>query len=177
MLIQNFIYLLLSFLELLVKCFLFLFAHCLIFVDRVFYVGKIGVAILEPVYCVCTMRFCPFFCALFAYKWHTWASVPYHVIHRHFGTDWVIVYFAGLALQCPWFKLCLVIYHDFLPTPGGVVMSSLVAPIKYFFVWWSSASVKNHCCLLFIIYLFIIYYYLFCCLLYIFNIYYFIFIY
>ena len=99
----------------------------LVFVERVFYVGKIGVTILEQVYCICPMRLCRFFCALFAYKWHAWACISYHVIKRHFGTGWVIWDAAGLALQCWWFKLCLEIATQY-------------------FVWWSRAPVRNHCC-------------------------------
>ena len=50
MCLQNFAYFLLSIQDLLVKCFLFLLTHGPIFVERVFYVDKIGVAILEEVY-------------------------------------------------------------------------------------------------------------------------------
>ena len=51
----------------------------IIFVDMVFYVGNIGVAILEHVNCVCPMRFCRFFGELFAYKRHAWACISYHL--------------------------------------------------------------------------------------------------
>ena len=92
-----------------------------------FYVGKIGVTILEQVYCVYPRRFCRFFHALFAYKWQAWTWVSYHVIKRYFGTGWVIWDFAGQALQCRWFELCLEIATQY-------------------FVWWSRAHVRNHCC-------------------------------
>ena len=115
------------------------FSHIgIIFVERVFYVDKIGVAILEQVYCLSPMRFCRFFGVKFAYKWHAWACVSYHIIQWHFGTDWVIVDFAGLALQCRRFEFCLVI-----------------ATQK--FVWWRRAPVRNHyCCCFFVFSVFII---------------------
>ena len=99
----------------------------LIFVERVFYVDKIGVAILQEVYCLSPMRFCRFFRAKFAYKLHAWACVSYHVIQWHFGTDWVIVDFAGLAFQCRRFEFSLTIAAQY-------------------FVWWRRAPVRNHCC-------------------------------
>ena len=98
----------------------------LIFVERVFYVDKIGVAILEQVYSLCPMRFCRFFRAKFAYKWHAWARVSYKAVQWYFGTDWVIVDFAGLALQCRLFEFCLSIATQY-------------------FVWWRRAPVRNHC--------------------------------
>ena len=57
----------------------------LVFVERVFYVGKIGLTILEQVYCICPMRFCRFFRALFdIYQWYLpiltpWAGTKDHL--------------------------------------------------------------------------------------------------
>ena len=99
----------------------------LVFVERVFYVCKIWVTIIEQVYCICLMRFFRFFRALFAYKRHAWACISHHVRKRHFGTGWVIWDFADLALQCWRLKLCLAIATQY-------------------FVWWSRAPVRNHCC-------------------------------
>ena len=99
----------------------------LIFVESVFYVDKIGVAILEQVYCLCPMWFCRFFRVKSAYKWHAWACGSYLVIPWHFGTDWVIVDFAGLACQCRRFEFCLTIATQY-------------------FVQWGRSPVRNRCC-------------------------------
>ena len=71
----------------------------LIFVERVFYVGQIWLAILEKVDCVCPMRFCRFFRALFAYKWHAWAFISYHVIQRDFTVTSVISTYPGYTVR------------------------------------------------------------------------------
>ena len=122
-----FVYLLPAFPTCLWNAFSFYSHIGLVFVGRVFYVGKIGATILEQVYCICPMRFCRFFSALFPYKWHAWACISYNVIKRHLGTGWVIWDFAGLALHCWWFKLCLEIATQY-------------------FVWWRRDPVRHHCC-------------------------------
>ena len=65
--------------------------------------------------------------------------VSYHVIQWHFSTDWVIVDFPGLALQCQRFEFCLAIATQY-------------------FIWWRRAPVRNNFCI-FSIYYYLIYAY------------------
>ena len=69
-------------------------------------IDTISVAIPEQVCCVCPMKLCYFFSALFALKFNGWLCIFNHIIQWHFSTSFVVTYGAALTLQSRRFKFC-----------------------------------------------------------------------